>query len=104
MAATSDAQTSADQNPDLDVKNGPSVENDIKQLREDITRLSDHMKKLGSRSVYTAQKAAKEGAQQLRGTAEDYQEELAEMVREKPFTAIALAAGIGYLFALISHR
>jgi len=103
MAATSEARVSGDKdlNPEAD---GPSMENDIKQLREDIAKLSEHMKKLGSRSVYTAQRAAKEGAQQLRGTAEDYQAELAEMVREKPFTALALAAGIGYLFALISRR
>lgn len=103
MAASSDARVSADKdlNPEVD---GSSVENDIKQLREDIARLTEHMKKLGSRSVYTAQKAAKESAQQLRGTAEDYQEELAEMVREKPLTALALAAGIGYFFALISRR
>src|SRR5690606_37365111 len=97
------ASASADKDFDPEV-GGASVENDIKQLREDIARLSEHMKKIGSRSVYTAQRAAKESAQQLRGTAEDYQEELAEMVREKPFTALALAAGIGYLFALISHR
>lgn len=83
---------------------GSSMEDDIKQLREDVALLSEHIREIGGRSVYRAQKAAREGADQLRGTAEDVQEEMAEMVREKPFTAIALAAGIGYLFALISHR
>jgi len=102
--ATPGAKASSNRDQDATMENGSSVENDIKQLREDIALLSEHIREIGSRSVYRAQRAAKESAEQLRGTAEDYQEELAEMVREKPFTAIALAAGIGYLFALISHR
>ena len=81
-----------------------TLESDIKQLREDVALLSDHIRELGSRSMNRAQQAATEGAEQLRGTAEDVQEEVAELVRAKPFTALALAAGIGYLFALISHR
>lgn len=81
-----------------------TLESDIKQLREDVSLLSEHIREIGSRSMNRAQQAAKEGAEQLRGTAEDVQEEVAEMVREKPFTALALAAGIGYLFALISRR
>lgn len=81
-----------------------TLENDIKQLREDVSLLSEHIREIGSRSMSRAQRAARDGADQLRGTAEDVQEEVAEMVREKPFTALALAAGIGYLFALISHR
>lgn len=103
--ATPGAKASSNRDQDAaTMENGSSVENDIKQLREDIALLSEHIREIGGRSVYRAQRAAMESAEQLRGTAEDYQEELAEMVREKPFTAIALAAGIGYLFALISHR
>lgn len=77
---------------------------DIRQLRDDVAQLTEHLRDIGGRSVNRAQQAAKEGVEQVRETAEDVHSELCEMVREKPIMALALAAGVGYLFALISHR
>ena len=40
----------------------------------------------------------------LRGNAEELEEQLVARVREKPITSLAMAAGLGYLLALIMRR
>ncbi|WP_309085111.1 hypothetical protein [Chelativorans sp.] len=83
---------------------GRNLDSDIQQLRSDIARLSEHLMQLGNRSVSQARRAALEQADQLRGTAEEFQDDVIEAVREKPITALALAAGAGFLFALMMRR
>lgn len=88
---------------------------DVAKLREDIARLASEIASLGRQSMNTAKRAAAEGVDQLRAqgeagvdglraNAEDVQEQLVQTVREKPITALAIAAGIGYLFALMTRR
>lgn len=77
---------------------------DIQQLREDIARLTEHLRQTGNRSMSRARQAAQEGADQFRGSAEEVQHDLTEAVREKPLTALALAAGVGFLFAMMTRR
>ena len=40
----------------------------------------------------------------LRGSARDLEDQLVANVREKPVTSLAIAAGVGFLFALLSRR
>lgn len=80
------------------------MRSDIEQLRRDIAKLSEDLKKTGNRSMSRVRQAATESADQLRGTASDLQDDLAETVREKPLTALAMAAGVGFLFAMIMRR
>lgn len=102
---TSGAKATDDQDRSAEAQGAErTLEEEIRQLREDVSQLSDHLRRISNRSVNAAQRAAKEGAEQLRGTAEDFQDELVGLVREKPLTSIAVAAAIGYLFALIAHR
>jgi len=88
---------------------------DIAKLREDMARLAKDMASLGQQSMNTAKRAATEGAGQfraqgeaaiegLRANARDVEEQLTQTVREKPITSLAVAAGIGFLFALITRR
>jgi ElaB/YqjD/DUF883 family membrane-anchored ribosome-binding protein len=88
---------------------------DVAKLREDITRLANEIAALGRQSVNTAKRAAAEGVDQLRAqgeagvdglraNAQDAQEQLVQTVREKPITSLAVAAGIGFLFALMTRR
>jgi ElaB/YqjD/DUF883 family membrane-anchored ribosome-binding protein len=49
----------------------------------------------------TQGEAAIEG---LRSNANDIQEQVIATVREKPVTSLAIAAGVGFLFALLSRR
>ena len=61
------------------------------------------------------QSAAADGVEQLRaqgeaafdgmrGSAEEIEAQLIAKVREKPVTSLAIAAGVGFLFALLSRR
>jgi ElaB/YqjD/DUF883 family membrane-anchored ribosome-binding protein len=42
--------------------------------------------------------------EELRASAKDIEEQILATVREKPVTSLAIAAGIGYLFALLARR
>lgn len=75
----------------------PDLAADIQQLREDVARLTEHLRETGNRSMSRAREAAMESA-------EEWQHDLTEAVREKPITALALAAGAGWLFAMMMRR
>jgi ElaB/YqjD/DUF883 family membrane-anchored ribosome-binding protein len=93
----------------------PGLEADIRQLREDIAKLTEQLATTGSHSYGAARRAAAEGVDQLRAQSEaaleglrtnakDLEEQVMATVREKPVTSLAIAAGIGFLFALMSRR
>jgi ElaB/YqjD/DUF883 family membrane-anchored ribosome-binding protein len=101
--------------PDPKGMPSPDLEADIRQLREDIARLTEQLSKTGSHSYGTARRAAAESVEQLRAQGEaamdglkanarDIEEQVLATVREKPVTALAIAAGIGYFLALLSRR
>lgn len=102
--ATTGARASREDNNANARSNMQDMNSDIEQLRKDIAQLTDHLKQAGYRSVSRAQRAAKDSAGQLRGTAEDFQDDMAEMVREKPMAALAMAAGVGFLLAMMMRR
>jgi ElaB/YqjD/DUF883 family membrane-anchored ribosome-binding protein len=91
------------------------LESDLKQLREDIAKLTEQLAKAGQHSYGAARRAASEGldhlktqgeaaVEGLRDKSRDIEDQVAARVREKPITALAIAAGIGYFMALISRR
>lgn len=93
----------------------PDLEADIRQLREDVAALARQLAATGENSYAAAHRAAVEGIDQLKvqgeaalGTlrtgARDIEAELVRSVREKPVTALAIAAGVGYLVALLTRR
>ncbi len=100
------------------VKNSPEVsdlEADIRQLKADIEKLTKQLAATGQQGYGTARRAAAEGVEQLRvqgeaameslrSNARDLEEQVIASVREKPVTSLAIAAGVGYLFALLSRR
>ena len=91
------------------------LEADIRQLRADIEKLTKQLAKTGEHGYGTARRAAAEGVEQLRaqgeaafdslrGNAKDIEAQIAANVREKPITSLAIAAGVGFLFALLARR
>lgn len=93
----------------------PELEEDIRQLRADIAKLAEQLNVTGEHSYKAARRAAKEGVEQLRvqgeaaveglrGNARDFEEQVLSTVREKPVTSLAIAAGLGFLFAMMSRR
>ena len=93
----------------------PDLEADIRQLKADIEKLTKQLAKTGEHGYGTARRAATEGVEQLRvqgeaafdslrGSAKDIEAQMLASVREKPVTALAIAAGVGFLFALLARR
>jgi ElaB/YqjD/DUF883 family membrane-anchored ribosome-binding protein len=91
------------------------LEADIRQLKADIEKLTKQLAKTGEQGYGTARRAASEGVEQLRvqgeaafdslrGSAKDIEAQMMASVREKPVTALAIAAGVGFLFALLARR
>lgn len=91
------------------------LEAELARLREDVSRLSDQLARTGEHTYSAARRAVGEGAEQLRvkgeaaasairSNADDIERQVVDAVREKPITAIAIAAGIGWLFGLLSRR
>ncbi len=91
------------------------LEADIKQLKADIDKLTKQLAKTGEHGYGTARRAATEGVEQLRaqgeaafdnlrGNARDIEAQMVASVREKPVTSLAIAAGVGFLFALLARR
>lgn len=96
-------------------KTVPDLEADIKQLKADIEALTKQLALTGEHGYGAARRAAAQGAEQLRvqgdaalenigATARDLEDQLMQTVREKPVTSLAVAAGIGFLFALLARR
>jgi ElaB/YqjD/DUF883 family membrane-anchored ribosome-binding protein len=91
------------------------LEADIKQLKADLEKLVKQMQQTGEHGYGTARRAAAFGADQLKAQGEAKLEELRAgavaieeqvlaSVREKPLTSLGIAAGVGFLFALIARR
>ena len=91
------------------------LETDIQELRDDISKLAKQLAATGEHSYGAARRAASEGADQLRlqgeaaletfrSNARDLEQQVLTTVRERPVTALAVAAGIGFLFALMIRR
>ena len=91
------------------------LEAEIARLREDVARLTEQLGRTGEHTLAAARRAASEGAEQLRAKGEaavdalksnagDIERQVTDAVREKPMTSLAIAAGIGFFFALLSRR
>jgi len=88
------------------------LEAEIARLRADVAALAEQLSRTGEHTYSAARRVASEGAEQLRAKGEaavdalksnasESEQQIAEAVREKPITALAIAAGIGYLLAVL---
>lgn len=96
----------------------PSVtemEAQIETLKAEIAKLTAQVSSSGERSFEALKNIAQEGVHQarvqgeaamagLKGNAGDIEAQVTAAVREKPVTSLAIAAGVGFLFALLSRR
>lgn len=96
-------------------RSASELEADIQKLREDLANLTKQLAVMGGHSYGTAKRAAAEGVEQLRSQGEatiqnlkanarDLEEQLEASVREKPVTSLAIAAAVGFFFALLVRR
>ena len=80
------------------------LEAEIARLRSDLASLTKQIGAAGSQSFDTAKAVAQQGVDRLRTNAQDIEEQVVARVHEKPLTALAVAAAVGYVFALINRR
>ncbi|MFN4272269.1 MAG: YqjD family protein [Aliihoeflea sp.] len=91
------------------------LEAEIAKLRAEMASLAEQISRTRDTSVSAARKAASEGLEQmkvqgeaamedLKANARDVEQQLTETVREKPITSLAIAAGVGFLFAVLMRR
>ena len=96
-----------DSNPDLQAQ--------VAALKEDIANIAATLAKIGKNSAKDATRSAantyetakvrsEETFEDLRLQARELEDQLTETVRENPLTTIAVAAGVGFLLALIARR
>ena len=87
----------------------------IEILKQEVAHLSGELKRSKQRSAGAAKRAASDGMEALKAQGEaaiealrensgELEAELAKQVREKPFTSLAVAAGAGFLLALLARR
>lgn len=87
----------------------------IATLKEELAKVKAQLASSGARSADAARKAAASGADHLRAQGEaalddirsnarDVEQQLVARVHEKPITSLAIAAGVGFLFALLTRR
>ncbi len=87
----------------------------VEQLKKDIASIAGTLADLGSQKVRAARKNARQTyrsarlqgqdvVDDLRGKAEDFEEQICATVRERPLTSLATAVGVGYLLALFTRR
>lgn len=88
---------------------------DIETLKADMSQIVGTLRELGLQSKDTAvevgrrryelaRQMGQDQVDHLRGTADDLSQQATDAVRERPATALLIAAGIGMLFGLLSAR
>ncbi len=107
--------TAATSKPGDGTRSISDLEADIQLLKADIEVLTQQLARTGQHGVGAARRAATQGAEQLkakgeevveslRENARDVEAQITQSVREKPVTSLAIAAGVGFLFALLARR
>jgi ElaB/YqjD/DUF883 family membrane-anchored ribosome-binding protein len=91
------------------------LESQVVQLQQDLKAISETLSKLTGEKVGEARSLAtsevqhlRERGQQMLSQAQDQmgetEKQLKDTIRDKPLTAVVAAAGIGFLFALLTRH
>lgn len=91
------------------------IELQLQQLREDIAALAravaaagntkaDDLKSKARRASHEAMDASAQMMDAARAQAMSMEQDLERQIRTKPLQSVAIAAGLGFLFALLSRR
>lgn len=91
------------------------LEIQIQQLREDVTALARSVAAVGNekagamrgkarRAAHDAADASMQMVEAARDQAASLERDLERQIRANPIQAVAIAAGVGFLFALMTRR
>lgn len=91
------------------------LQQQIAQLKEDIASIAATLADIGSHKLDQAQDTASEAYKSFYEQGEEFvtsvkqqactiEDQVTEYVQERPLSALAIAAGIGYIFATLTRR
>jgi len=84
------------------------LQNDIKAITETLGKLSGEKvgeaRALATTEVKHLQQRGQEMLNEAQGQFDHAEKQLKDTIREKPLTAVAAAAGIGFVFALLTRH
>jgi ElaB/YqjD/DUF883 family membrane-anchored ribosome-binding protein len=89
-----------------------SLQDDLQALRDDMSKLTQQMVGLASAKgteVYSRAKKkldekGQEAADAMREVRDSFTEAIEESLKERPYTTLALAVGLGFIFGAIWRR
>lgn len=92
--------------------NTAELQQQIEQLKQDIASIAATLTNLGQEKLRGAKENASKAYENLHeqgeeifdnvsGCASHFEEQLSTAIKERPISAVAIAAGIGYLIALL---
>jgi ElaB/YqjD/DUF883 family membrane-anchored ribosome-binding protein len=81
-----------------------AVAEELSGLKESLTDGVSQARQSGTRVIKAAGDAAVQAAGSVRDMASDYREKIVDSVNERPFRALAIAAGVGAVLALYLFR
>jgi ElaB/YqjD/DUF883 family membrane-anchored ribosome-binding protein len=95
--------------------NEQDLEVQIARLREDLAGLADTVSKLGKAKASDlggraqahadeAVAASREALRAMNARAGELEQDVATRIRERPFVALAIAAGVGFVAAMMARR
>ena len=99
----------------LDKNREQELESQVAQLQDDLKSITETLKKLTEEKAGEVTDIAKAEFRQLKrrgqhmiedvqDQAGEYEQQLKDTIREKPLTAVAAAAGIGFVLALLTRH
>ncbi|MCB2052204.1 MAG: DUF883 family protein [Novosphingobium sp.] len=112
--ATSASTAKATANGHSEVR-GETIEDQVGQLRDDIQALAqtigamasgqvDLMQAKAGETKREAEAASEQALDAIRAHYKNAEATVSDQVRDKPLQALGIAAGIGFLFALLAKR
>ncbi len=80
------------------------VQADLEALRRDLASLTQTVASFGSGKIRQAGETSQQYMDAARDTFANAEQDLEAYVRARPMQSLAMAAGIGYVLALLSRR
>lgn len=80
------------------------IQAELETLRRDIAALTQTLASYGSGKVREAGEVSREYVESARETVANIERDIEDYVHAKPFQSLAIAAGVGYVLALLSRR
>jgi ElaB/YqjD/DUF883 family membrane-anchored ribosome-binding protein len=81
-----------------------AIKKDMEQLRHDLAALAEAVKRGGQQRAQAGAEAAREKFDEVRREAASQAEHCSNHIRERPFTSVLAAFGVGLLIGKIISR